>query len=140
MHYSFIAPLILISSSCLGAQPAFVYASGFATDNTKIVIRETQATGTSEMTFVRADVRGNQLSSYYSVEKECRWQKRKTKEQSLFVLQCRLNNNSPLSGVAYEAIEEHVAPGKCGQLAYTLKCVAGCQSKSVPKELYAEDC
>lgn len=136
MNWTFIAPLLLISLRCLAAQPEFAYASGFAADDTKIVFRETQG----EMTFVSADVRGNQLSSYFSVEKECRWREGKAKEQSRFVLTCRLSNKSPLSGVAYEAIKEPVAPGRCGQLAYTLKCVAGCQRKSVPKELYAENC
>lgn len=140
MRWTLLASLsVLAAAPSFATPPDFAYASGFAVDDTKIVVRETYTNGTPEFTFVRADVLGNQLSKYFLLEKECSWRAKQVAKESVQTLVCRVNNKSPLSGVTYQAIRELVPSATCGQLAYTLKCTSGCR-RSVPKELYAENC
>ena len=140
MRLTIVLLLPFCTVPCFATPPEFAYASGFAADETKVVIRETQATGVSEMTFAQADARENQISPYFSLAKECSWRDVKVSQKRVTTLVCRKKNKSPLSGVTYQIVEEPGPNAACGMPAYTLKCVSGCERASVPKELYAENC
>jgi hypothetical protein len=141
MRNAIIVWLCFTSVPVLADPPDIAYASGFALDDTKIVIRMTSAASINpDLTFVRADARGNQLSAYFLVEKECKWHERKYGKTVIQSLACRVNRKSPLSGVSYQVINELGAVAPCGRLAYTLRCTSGCTSRSIPKEIYVETC